>query len=69
MSLVLLLLLRRQSKICCRCSRDASRMLQVLEAALPEQSANVVIKTEGCSAIDYKAAAQMMLRMVQTLKL
>jgi hypothetical protein len=44
-------------------------MLQVLEAALPEQSANVVIKTEGCSAIDYKAAAQMMLRMVQTLKL
>jgi hypothetical protein len=47
MSLILLLLQRRQSKICCRCSKDASRMLQVLEAALPEHTANVVLKAEA----------------------
>ena len=41
-------------------------MLHVLEAAPPEQAANVMLKAEGCSAIDCKAAAQMLLRLILT---
>jgi hypothetical protein len=40
-----------------------------VEAAPPEQTANVVLKAEGCSAIDSRAAALILLRLMLTLKL
>jgi regulator of sirC expression with transglutaminase-like and TPR domain len=43
-----------------RSQEDWPRMLQVLEYAPLEQAANVALKAEGCPAIDYKAAAQML---------